>query len=82
MSLRTFFHDLAVRFVVLGWIFAQKPRKWAPKGHNFQPHPPVQPAPRDLLLLLSLGGSLLILTAACTSRSLSQYLLWRSTRMS
>lgn len=40
MSIRRYLHDLAVRFVVLGWIFARKPSKTAPKGHNFQPHPP------------------------------------------
>ncbi|AFU87172.1 hypothetical protein CcrKarma_gp335 [Caulobacter virus Karma] len=60
MSIRTFFHDLAVRFVVLGWIFARKPLKWAPKGHNFQPKPPVQvgalAAGSLLALSLALGG--------------------------
>ncbi|AFU86484.1 hypothetical protein D869_gp099 [Caulobacter phage CcrRogue] len=82
MSIRTFFHDLAVRFVVLGWIFAQKPQKWAPKGHNFQPIPPAQVERQDLrgrvLLLRSFG----VLAAACTTMGLCQYLLWRRAPMS
>uniref|UniRef100_A0AB74UL05 Uncharacterized protein n=1 Tax=Caulobacter phage BL57 TaxID=3348355 RepID=A0AB74UL05_9VIRU len=42
MAVRSAIHDLAVRLVVLGWIYAKNPRKTAPKGHNFQPNPPVQ----------------------------------------
>ncbi|ARB13530.1 hypothetical protein Ccr10_gp345 [Caulobacter phage Ccr10] len=72
MSLRTFFHDLAVRFVVLGWIFAQKPRKTPPKGHNFQPHPPAQARDPDDILIWSISLAAAAVWFALTVRPIRQ----------
>jgi hypothetical protein len=73
MSIRDFIHDLAVRFVVLGWIYAQKPLKWAPKGHNFQPNPPVQVGRRSHSVLLSAGYAMGLMFACFTLAGVCQY---------